>query len=114
MTTLATIDLGDQVILHGLSADRVGVDMQRSDSGVAQIMLGEIEGGRYLELEGRFTFALEEQILALSESSTPQLLTHPRFTGNVYIIGTNLDDEWPLADPTPDHDRIGKIQLLEA
>lgn len=111
---LGGIDLNDHLVLYGLDADRVAVDEERSDEGVKQLLLGSVEGGRNLELEGRFTIAQDNQIRALSAGLSPVLLEYPQFTGQVYISGSDLRDEWELNDATDDYERIGSWYLIEA
>ena len=113
--TIGTIDLGENVLLRGLDADTIAANVERSDAGVAQVLLGDMDGGRSLELYLLTTIATEQEILALAALKASVPLTHPRFSGQVYVLGTEMED-WveELADPTPDHDRIGKIKLIEA
>lgn len=111
---LNSIDLGEEWVLRGLEADRVAVDVQRSDTGVAQVLLAGMEGGRELELHGRLTVAVEEQILSLSASMGSVSLVHPRFTGQVLITGVDFDFlVSELVDPPPETERIGSIYILE-
>lgn len=103
----------DDLILRGLDADRVAIEAQRSDSGVAQILIADMEGGRTLELYGWVTRAEEDAVLALSESKSSQLLSHNLHTGQVLITGTRFEDEIEYANPDPDDYRVGSIYLLE-
>lgn len=112
-TTLGPLNLGDNILLRGLQADRVAVDMQRSDSGVAQILVADVEGGEALELYGWYTFDQVEAVLALSAGKSPVLLVHPRFTGLVLIQGTsNMEDVAEYVDPYGSDYRAGSINLL--
>jgi hypothetical protein len=115
MITLGSIILSDNTVLLGLDADTVSVNTQRSDEGVAQILLATIEGGRQLELDGLFSIAQENAILELAKTKAPQPLVHPRFTGSVFIVGTDMQN-WTgeLVDPLATEERIGIIKLIEA
>lgn len=114
MISLGSIVLDDEWVLRGLEADRVAVELERSDSGVAQLLIAPMVGGRQLELHGRLAMAVEEQILALSESMAPIPLVHPRFSGLVLITGAAFEYlVAELVDPSPDTERIGSIYLLE-
>lgn len=112
--SLGSITLNNEWVLRGLEANRVAVEMQRSDSGVPQLLIAPMIGGRSLELHGRLTMAVEEQILALSESMAPVAVVHPRFAGQVLIVGVSFEFlVSEIVDPTPDIERIGSIYLLE-
>lgn len=110
--TLGDIVLEDDMILRGLQTDRVAVDVQRSDAGVAQILIADVEGGQSLELYGWYTFDQEEQILALSAGKGQVILDHPRFNGLVIITGTSLEDLDEFANPDGDDIRVGVVNLL--
>ncbi|SHO52838.1 hypothetical protein [Desulfopila aestuarii] len=112
--SLGSITLDDEWVLRGLEADRVAVEVQRSDSGIQQLLIAPMVGGRSLELHGRLTMVVEEQVLVLSESMAPVLLIHPRFTGQVLITGEAFEFlVSELVDPPPNTERIGSIYLLE-
>jgi hypothetical protein len=103
----------EDFILRGLTADRVAVDVQRSDEGVVQILVADMEGGRKLELYGWLTRAEEDAVLSLSEGKVAVPLSHYLFSGDVVVLGTSCEDEFEYADPGPDDYRIGSIYLLE-
>lgn len=111
-TFLGAIDLGDNIVLRGLQADVVTVDVERSDSGVAQVLIADIEGGEELQLVGWYTFDQVDQILSLSAEKSPVLLIHPRFSGMVLITGTSLEDVVEYKDPDGDDYRSGSINVL--
>jgi hypothetical protein len=112
MMSVGGVELGDNMILSGLDADRVAITVERSDEGVAQILIANIEGGERLELEGYITFETEERLLALSASGVPVELIHPRRNGSVLIEGVTMEDWVGYNNPLPSDWRVGTIRLI--
>lgn len=112
MITLGAIELGENMVIGGLDAARVAISVTRSDEGVAQILIAQIEGGQELSLTGYITFETEENILALSAARSPVELIHPRLTGNVLIAGVTMEDWVGYVDPLPTDWRVGTINLI--
>ena len=114
MISLGGLVLSSNLLLRGLRSAPVAVDVQRSDEGVAQILVAPLEGGRSLSLEGDFTFAQVEQIRVMSRNCLPVQLIHPRGTFQVLI--TDLSDlaDWDEhVEIEPTDFESGTIQLLE-
>jgi len=112
MMSVGGVNLGDNMILSGLDADRVAITIERSDEGVAQILIANIEGGELLQLGGYITFETEEKLLALSAAGVPVELIHPRRTGQVLIEGVDMEDWIKYNNPLPSNWRVGTIRLI--
>lgn len=113
ITTLGPISLGDNMHLRGLPAPRVAVDMQRSDAGVAQILVAPIEeGGELLDLEGHITLETEAEVMALSAAGVPVELVHPLGTLSVLVLGVTMENWIDYVDPLPSDWRVGTINLM--
>jgi hypothetical protein len=106
--------LSDNLLLRGLRSALVAVDIQRSDEGVAQILVAPLEGGRALGLEGYFTAAQVDQIETMAQSGLPVELIHPRGTFQVLITDLSELSNWvDYVEPDPDDYETGIIQLIE-
>jgi hypothetical protein len=111
--TLATLTIPDNTVLRGLDANTVSVSVERSDEGVALPLVAVLDGGRELTLYGWFERQLEQQLLDIAKSGTPQQLDHPLYSGTVLITGTDMEDWFEYVNPDPDDIRVGEINLLE-
>lgn len=112
MSSVGGIDLGAHMVIVGLDADRVAITIERSDEGVAQILIANIEGGEQLGLKGYITFETESELLDLSAAGVPVELIHPRRTGSVLIEGVTMEDWFEYANPDPEDFRVGTIRLI--
>lgn len=111
---LGGINLGGEFVLRGLDSAPVQVDQQRTDEGLPVLLVGLVEGGRVLELNGELTQGIEDQVLALSAQGVAVELDHPRFVGSVIITGTEYDfilTEY--VNPTGASLKDGSIFLIE-
>jgi len=112
--SLGAISLRSNLLLNGLDADVVAADTQRTDDGFLTILLSSVSGGRELSLEGWFTRAQETAISALSSGKIPVALSHPKFSGNVFIVGMALTDLFDFVEAETTDIRVGIINLIEA
>lgn len=113
MITLGGLTLSDNLRLLGLRADPVAVDLQRSEGGVAHILTAPLQGGRALQLQGYFTSAQVDQIMAMANAGDPVELVHPRGTYSVIITGSTLADWIEYVEPDPADFEEGTINLIE-
>lgn len=113
MITLGGLQLSDNLLLKGLRAEPVAVDMQRSDEGVALVLVAPIEGGRLLTLDGYFTAAQVDSLMDMARLRQPVTLVHPRGTFSVLITGSSLEDWIEYVEPDPDDYEVGTINLIE-
>ena len=111
--SLGGLTLSNNLLLRGLRSDPVAVDVQRSDAGVAQVLVAPIEGGRVLGLEGYFTSAQVDALLTMAENRLPVQLVHPRGTFTVLITGSTLEPWVDYVEPDPGDYEQGTINLLE-
>ena len=111
--TLGGLELSDNLLLRGLRSDPVAVDVQRSDAGVAQVLVAPMEGGRVLGLYGYFTAAQVDALMAMAAIRLPVQLVHPRGTFTVLITGSTLEEWWDNVQPDPNDIEQGTINLLE-
>lgn len=111
--TLGHVLLSDDIRLHGLRVAPVAADIGRSDDGVAQVLITELEGGRNLDLVGLFTSAQVDQVMDIARARQPVTLVHPRGTFRVLVVGCDLADWIDYVEPDPDDFEEGKIQLIE-
>jgi len=105
--------LGDNLLLRGLRGDPVAVDVQRSEGGVAQILVASIEGGRPLALEGYFTAAQVDALMDMARLKTPVTLVHPRGTFSWLITGSSLEPWIDYVEPDPDDYEFGTVNGIE-
>lgn len=118
-TTIGGIHLGitagDNLVLTGLDGAEIDVDTQRSDHGHLQILVATRDGGRELQLEGTITAAQEASLVAMAKAGATVMLIHPRFTGEVLIIGLEFAaaDLTDYVNPPADSWRDGTINLIE-
>lgn len=113
MITLGGLQLSDNLLLKGLRGEPVAVDMQRSDEGVALVLVAPIEGGRLLTLDGYFTAAQVDSLMDMARLRKPVTLVHPRGTISVLITGSSLEDWIEYVEPDPDDYEVGTINLIE-
>lgn len=113
MISLGGISLSDNLLLKGLRGEPVAVDVQRSEGGVAQVLVAQMEGGRVLGLEGYFTAAQVDALMDMAMLRQPVTLVHPRGTFSVLITGSSLEDWIEYVEPDPDDFEVGTINLIE-
>ena len=105
--------LSDNLLLRGLRGDPVAVDMQRSEGGVAQILVAPLEGGRPLALEGYFTAAQVDALMDMARIGEPVTLIHPRGTFSWLITGSSLEPWIDYVEPDPNDFEFGTVNGIE-
>lgn len=105
--------LSDNLLLRGLRGDPVAVDVQRSDAGVALILVADMEGGRLLALEGYFTASQIDALMAMARLKQPVTLIHPRGTYSWLITGSSLEPWIDYVEPDPDDYEFGTVNGIE-
>jgi len=105
--------LSDNLLLRGLRGEPVAVDVQRSEGGVALVLIGDMESGRPLALEGYFTAAQVDALMDMARLKQPVTLVHPRGTFSWLITGSSLEPWIDYVEPDPGDYEFGTVNGIE-